>query len=125
MSKFRVTDATLDVLEALLDLDDPLYGLKIAKQTNRPTGSVFPILARLETSGWIRSFWETEDRPERGARRRLYKLTEGGMREASKLLTQRRGRPLPTEFAPPALKTVKSPLPAPGSKGRPRQVRAS
>ena len=59
---FRVTDATLDVLgEVLLDGDDELYGLKIAKAAGRPTGSVFPILGRLEQMGWVVSEWESSD----------------------------------------------------------------
>jgi PadR family transcriptional regulator PadR len=91
MPEFRVTDATLDVLEVLLTQDDTLYGLKIAKQINRPTGSVFPILARLEEHGWVESAWETDSRPQRGARRRLYRLSPDGMPQARLLVRDRRG----------------------------------
>lgn len=57
-----MSEATLDVLEVLLSGDEGLYGLKIARATGRPTGSVFPILARLEETGWATSEWEEGDR---------------------------------------------------------------
>jgi PadR family transcriptional regulator PadR len=90
---FRVTDATLDVLEVLLDGGDDLYGLKIAKATGRPTGSVFPILARLESFGWVFSEWEAGDPADRGPRRRFYRLSSDGVARASELLVQRRPEP--------------------------------
>lgn len=87
---FRVTEATLDVLEALLGPDEELYGLKIAKAIERPTGSVFPILARLEQLGWVVSEWEPGDPSTRGPRRRFYRLSPDGLGEARSLLTERR-----------------------------------
>ncbi|MFD1045853.1 PadR family transcriptional regulator, partial [Kibdelosporangium lantanae] len=88
--RFRVTEATLDVLEALLGPDDDLYGLKIAKAIDRPTGSVFPILARLEQCGWVDSEWETGDGDLRGPRRRFYRLTPDGLAGARAMLAERR-----------------------------------
>ena len=88
---FRVTDATLDVLEVLLQDGDDLYGLKIANAAGRPTGSVFPILARLEDCGWATSEWEVGDPAERGPRRRFYRLSPDGLVQARQLLAQRRG----------------------------------
>jgi PadR family transcriptional regulator, regulatory protein PadR len=90
-SGFRITDATLDVLEVLLRESGDLYGLKIAKTAGRPTGSVFPILARLEGCGWVTSEWEAGDPAERGPRRRFYKLSPDGLVQARQLLAQRRG----------------------------------
>jgi PadR family transcriptional regulator, regulatory protein PadR len=87
---FRVTDATLDVLEVLLDGNGELYGLKIAKAAGRPTGSVFPILARLEQMGWVTSEWESGDPAARGPRRRFYRLSGVGWPGAHELLSQRR-----------------------------------
>ena len=89
--KLRVTDATLDVLEVLLGPDDELYGLKIAKAIDRPTGSVFPILARLEQMGWAVSAWETTEPSARGARRRFYRLSPEGVAGARAVLAERRG----------------------------------
>lgn len=87
---FRVTDATLDVLELLLGGDQELYGLKIAKATGRPTGSVFPILARLEQLGWVTSEWESSDPGAKGPRRRFYRLSGVGLLGARELVSQRR-----------------------------------
>lgn len=88
--EFRVTEATLDVLEVLLGPDDELYGLRIAKAIGRPTGSVFPILARLEQHGWVISEWESGDPASRGARRRFYRLSPEGLAGARALLSERR-----------------------------------
>ena len=77
----RSTPATTDVLSVLLTADSPAWGLLIAKEARRPTGSVYPILARLESAGWIESTWE-EDDGRRGVRRRLYRLTADGAKAA-------------------------------------------
>ena len=86
--KLRVTDATLDVLEVLLGPDDELYGFKIAKEIDRPTGSVFPILARLEQAGWVFSKWETSEQNSRGSRRRFYRLSPDGVAQAREMLAE-------------------------------------
>lgn len=91
MTLSRVTDATLDVLEALMGPDEELYGLKIAQNAGRKVGSVYPILARLEETGWVDSSWEREERGERGPRRRFYRFTLEGLDAARALLTERRG----------------------------------
>jgi PadR family transcriptional regulator len=92
-AEFRVTDATLDVLEVLLSADDELYGLKIAKAAGRPTGSVFPILARLEQLGWVVSEWESGDPAAKGPRRRFYRLNGDAATKARTLLAERRPAP--------------------------------
>lgn len=77
----RLTPATADVLEVLLDSGDAVWGLRIVKTTGRPAGSVYPILERLEGLGWTTSQWE--DAPDRaGPRRRLYVLKEGARASA-------------------------------------------
>ena len=88
--KLRATGATLDVLEALLLPDEELYGLKIAKTVDRPTGSVFPILARLEDLGWVVSEWEQGDPVTRGPRRRFYRLSPEGLAGARTMLEEHR-----------------------------------
>ncbi|MBR7834170.1 helix-turn-helix transcriptional regulator [Actinospica durhamensis] len=87
----RMTDATLDVLEALMGPDDQLYGLKIAQQAGRKTGVVYPVLARLEDAGWVTSEWELDTRGERGPRRRFYRLSPDGLGAARAALAERRG----------------------------------
>lgn len=73
----RVTAATVDVLSVLVSTGEPAWGLLVIKNSGRPAGSVYPILERLESSGWVTSHWEEE--PERsGPRRRYYELTAEG-----------------------------------------------
>ncbi|MGW9370373.1 hypothetical protein ACWGVR_10200 [Streptomyces xanthophaeus] len=47
----KVTQATLDVMEALLVSEEGVHGYAIAQATKKPTGSVYPVLARLESAG--------------------------------------------------------------------------
>jgi PadR family transcriptional regulator, regulatory protein PadR len=89
--RIRITEATLDVLAVLVGDEPELYGLRIARATGRPTGSVFPILARLERAGWVVSEWESTDPAVRGPRRRFYRLTADGAVAARAVLGQRRG----------------------------------
>ncbi|MGH8899408.1 MAG: PadR family transcriptional regulator [Egibacteraceae bacterium] len=89
----RMTAATLDVLKVLLEPDDELYGLKIAWTTGRPTGSIYPILARLEQIGWVESEWEAGDPASRGPRRRFYRLSPGGLASARTALAERHKPP--------------------------------
>ena len=85
----RVTPATVDVLAALQESSGPIWGLAIIKTSGRPAGSVYPMLDRLERSGWVTSAWE--DEPDRsGPRRRYYELTEGGARAARQHVSARR-----------------------------------
>jgi DNA-binding PadR family transcriptional regulator len=79
----RVGRATVDVLTVLLDSDQPRWGLEIIKATGRPSGTVYPMLDRLERAGWVESAWDEQDR--KGARRRLYKLTHDGAIEARRI----------------------------------------
>ncbi|MFJ8348972.1 PadR family transcriptional regulator [Streptomyces sp. NPDC094153] len=88
---FKITGATLDVLEVLI-LGDELHGFAVAKAAGKPTGSVYPILLRLEEAGWVESRWETEH-PETGRpRRRFYKLTADGITSAQAIVKERRGQ---------------------------------
>jgi PadR family transcriptional regulator PadR len=73
----RVTAPTIDVLSALLEHSSPAWGLLVIKATGRPAGTVYPILERLESRGWITSSWE-EDAERSGPRRRLYEFTSDG-----------------------------------------------
>ena len=81
----RMTLQTQFVLRALLaDPVAEMYGLQLCAQTGLPAGTIYPILARLEQVGWVRSSWEdpaahvAEGRP----RRRYYLLTDDGAERA-------------------------------------------
>ncbi len=81
----RVTPATVDVLRVLDEAGDPTWGLAIIKASGRPAGSVYPILERLERSGWVASRWE-DDTSRTGPRRRFYELTDDGATTARQLI---------------------------------------
>jgi len=83
--RVRLSLQTLQVLRALLD--DPEgahYGLEICRETGLPTGSIYPILARLEASRLAASEWEDIDEAAaKRRRRRHYRLTPDGVEFAS------------------------------------------
>lgn len=89
----RIGRATVDVLEVLLRSDQPRWGLEIIKLTGRPSGSVYPLLDRLERAGWVTSSWD-DDSERRGPRRRMYVLTPDGAREATRVCAKK-ARPVP------------------------------
>lgn len=72
----RRTPAMNDVLRVLRMSSEPVWGLKIVRDTGRPTGTVYPLLERLERAGMVESRWEQGD--GRGPRRRLFELTPAG-----------------------------------------------
>jgi len=80
----RITGPTLKVLGALLSSGRiELSGAEIARATNLASGTLYPILFRLERAGWLESRWE-EDNPRAlgRPRRRVYHLTGVGARNA-------------------------------------------
>ena len=76
----RLTQPTLKVLKLLLE--KPNYGrsgAEISRITKVGSGTLYPMLARLELAGWLESEWEVIDPREAGRpRRRFYKLTAIG-----------------------------------------------
>lgn len=81
------TQAVLRVL-----VDDPStgrYGLQIGAETGLPSGTIHPILARLEHLGWLKSRWEDVDPRAQGRpRRRYYQLTDSGLVSARQALAE-------------------------------------
>lgn len=76
----RLTAATVAVLRAVLaEPSRELYGLEVCAAAGLPTGTVHPILARLEKMQWLTSDWEQIDARAQGRpRRRYYRLSERG-----------------------------------------------
>ncbi len=67
----------------------------------RATGTIYPILARLEAAGWVVSDWEAIDPAEEGRpRRRLYYLTGAGALQARVALDDMRGKLDPARWQP-------------------------
>ncbi|TMQ99248.1 PadR family transcriptional regulator [Actinomadura soli] len=60
------------------------YGLEMVQATGLPSGTVYPIITRLEQRGWITSRWEepAEHEAEGRPRRRYYQLTKEGTEAA-------------------------------------------
>ncbi|MDM4720249.1 PadR family transcriptional regulator [Micromonospora sp. WMMA1363] len=96
----RIGGATVDVLRVLLDGGRPRWGLEIIKVTGRPSGSVYPLLERLERHGWVTSSWE-EEMDRRGPRRRMYELTADGAREAQRVCARAATRVTPVRSTRP------------------------
>jgi PadR family transcriptional regulator len=83
-SQPRLTVQTLKVLGALVSSSSAeLAGVEIAQTTKLRSGTLYPILLRLEEAGWLESHWETIAPQALGRpRRRLYRVTALGAREA-------------------------------------------
>jgi PadR family transcriptional regulator PadR len=80
----RLTLHTQAVLAVLLsDMTADHYGLEISRKAELPSGTIYPILARLEKLGWVTSSWESVDPSAEGRpARRLYRLSELGAQRA-------------------------------------------
>jgi len=80
-----MTIPTQLVLRGLLaEPTQELYGLQICAEVGLPSGTIHPILTRLEHEyGWVASRWEDIKPEEEGRpRRRYYRLTEDGAERA-------------------------------------------
>src|SRR5881227_2402890 len=86
----RPSLATLEVLQAMVARStEPHYGLELADKAQLATGTVYPILRRLEQDGWVTSSWEDVDpSAEHRPRRRLYFLSGAGARLAREALAE-------------------------------------
>ena len=83
-SEPRLTAQTLKVLGTLMTHDpDGLSGAEIGRAAKLQSGTLYPILLRLEQAGWLESRWETGTPQELGRpRRRFYRFTGVGARKA-------------------------------------------
>jgi len=107
----RPTIQVLALLNALVsDLEGEWYGLALMRAAGLKSGTVYPILARLERARWITSEWETADPSTEGRpRRRLYRLTPNGYALAGDLLRQHRSL-LTDPVSPPGTRRARGAL---------------
>jgi PadR family transcriptional regulator PadR len=81
-----MTLTTIRLISVLLqDPTRPVYGLELVKAVKSKSGTIYPILARLERAGWLQAMWEEETEhagTSGGPRRRFYSLTGLGERRA-------------------------------------------
>jgi DNA-binding PadR family transcriptional regulator len=69
----RLTHHTKLVLSVLLDAPTKeSYGFELARASGLPSGTIYPILRRLEDEGWLTSRWELISQEQEGRRRRRY-----------------------------------------------------
>lgn len=86
----RLSEPTLRTLRYLLcDATKPRSGADLMKATKLGSGTMYPLLARLDAAGWIEGQWEEID-PREAARprRRLYVLTMAGRARARSVFSQ-------------------------------------
>jgi PadR family transcriptional regulator len=89
----RVTAPLLDVLEVLLAAlseDAEVHGWSLARSTGLSGPTVYGVIDRLESAGWVTGCWEDENPQPGKPRRRLYRLTPTGATSGRDLLEARR-----------------------------------
>jgi PadR family transcriptional regulator PadR len=75
----QVTRHVLAVLVALIEEGGPIHGAALMKRTGLKSGTLYPILDRLERAEWINGEWEDVDPSQvKRPRRRSYVLTGEG-----------------------------------------------
>ncbi len=80
----RITGPTLKVMGTLVTSPSPeMSGVEITLATKLSSGTLYPILIRLEAAGWLESRWEADEPTELGRpRRRFYRVTGVGAAKA-------------------------------------------
>ena|SRR5687767_9186992 len=65
------------------------YGFDIIDRTGLPSGTVYPVLSRLERDGFVRSAWEDEASAHAEGRpaRRYYRVTAAGVKALAEAAT--------------------------------------
>ena len=73
----RITGPTLKVMGELLQRPtDGISGVEISRSTGLASGTLYPILFRLEEAGWLESEWEEVVPTQvKRPRRRFYRMT--------------------------------------------------
>jgi PadR family transcriptional regulator, regulatory protein PadR len=86
----KLTGPLERVLRVMLtDPSTPQYGYDLMKAAKLPSGTLYPMLARLQQDGLVHSEWEAQ-RENAGGRppRKYYRLTAEGLRVARLELAQ-------------------------------------
>ena len=83
---------TITLLEALLLSPERWrYGYDISRETGLKAGTLYPLLMRLESRGWLETEWGL---PSEGGkpRRHLYRLSARGIQDAKDFVMVERAR---------------------------------
>jgi PadR family transcriptional regulator PadR len=88
----RITGSLLNVLGVLLAAAGrELHGYAIVRETGHQAPTVYKMLERLDTAGWLSSRLEPVEEMEPGKpRRRYFVLTKQGVVEAERVIASRR-----------------------------------
>lgn len=79
LRRWRYGPARDRVFAVLVDADQPMSGLDVARASQVGAGRALLVLARYERDGLVKSEWERpQPYPDGRPRRRLYRLTEQG-----------------------------------------------
>jgi PadR family transcriptional regulator, regulatory protein PadR len=90
----------------LADVSAPRYGYDLMKAARLPSGTLYPMLARLQDEGLVTSQWEPPPADGSGRPpRKYYQLTGEGIRAARQELAQASG------YAPRAAHGTARPVP--------------
>jgi PadR family transcriptional regulator, regulatory protein PadR len=82
----RISSQTVAVLQALKENSHAWnYGYDLSKITGLKSGTLYPILTRLNDEGWLENKWEQSAKPGRPPRH-LYRLTAVGSSAANRAL---------------------------------------
>jgi PadR family transcriptional regulator, regulatory protein PadR len=84
MSPIRMTQATALILQAIAT--GRCHGFQIMEASGLPSGTVYPVLRRLEQELAVESEWEDEEAARAAGRptRRVYRLTDSGQQLAER-----------------------------------------
>jgi PadR family transcriptional regulator PadR len=96
-TRIRTSKQTLALLGALAAKPSQWhYGYALSRETELMSGTLYPILMRLEERGWLETQWETPEAlaEGRGGRppRHMYRLTAGGRAWATEALNAARSK---------------------------------
>jgi DNA-binding PadR family transcriptional regulator len=88
----RITIAVVKVLTALLaEPNEFRYGLELMSATGLPSGTLYPLLHRMQDAGWVTAEWERLDPVAAGRpARRYYRLTAEGIQRSRQAVAELR-----------------------------------
>lgn len=74
------------VLTALLESPEGAHGYDLSQRAGVKSGTLYPLLIRLEGEGWLQAEWRPAPEPGRPPRH-VYRLTAEGRRQATEAAT--------------------------------------
>lgn len=82
----RMSPQTVALFRALVTApQDWRYGYDLSRETALKSGTLYPILMRLNKRGWLETRWTPAESPGRPPRH-MYRLTSDGLRSAWEFL---------------------------------------